>query len=74
MEDLPTSAQWIGVDKSLARLAMEVKPKRDLVVILTPWLGGSLSWENYLPGFRRAGGELRVCPGAQTLISSGVAL
>ena len=64
VEDIPASAQWIDVDKSLARLAIEVKSKRTLVLILTPWPEGNSSWEEYLPGFRRAGGELRVSPGA----------
>ena len=60
VEAIHASSQWINVDKSLARLAMEVKSKRGLVVVLTPWLEGNLSWEKYLPEFRRAGGELRV--------------
>jgi len=59
-EDIPTSSRWIELDKWLARSAMNAKPeaKGGLVVVLMPWQEDS-SWE-YLPEFRRSGGELRV--------------
>lgn len=63
VEVIHASSPWIDVDKSLTRLAMEVKSKRSLVVVLTPWPEGNSSWEEYLPEFRRAGGELRVSLG-----------
>jgi len=74
VEVIHASSQWIDVDESLTRLAMEVRSKRSLVVVLTPWPEGNSSWEVYLPEFRRAGGELRVSPDAdvQGLISGGI--
>ena len=72
VEVVHASSQWIDVDKSLMRLAMEVNSKRSLVVVLTPWSEGNSSWEEYLPEFRRAGGELRVSPGNQALISGWI--
>jgi len=42
VEDIPTSPEWVCVDKSLARLAVEVKAERSLVVV-TPWPKGHKS-------------------------------
>ena len=74
VEVIHTSSQWTDVDKSLTRLAMEVKSKRSLVVVLTPWPEGNSSWEEYLPEFQRVGGKLRVSSSAQMLMSGGIEL
>ena len=52
---IPRSKPWIDVDKSLARLAVQVKTKKRLTVIL-----GCPQWEECLPEFRKAGGETKV--------------
>lgn len=63
-EDIPTSRRWIQVDNWLARLAMHVKAKRRLKVVLTPWPEGTPGWEECLPEFGKAGGVLNVIIGA----------
>jgi len=60
VEDIPASGPWISVDKWLARLATDVRTKRSLTVVLTPWLEGNSQLEEWLPEFRKAGGELKV--------------
>ena len=66
VKDVPTSRTWIDVDKWLARLAMSVKTRRSLTVVLTTWPEGNSRWEEYLPEFMKAGGELRVEAGARS--------
>ena len=60
VKDVPTSRTWIDVDKWLARLATSVKTRRSLTVVQTTWPEGNSKWEEYLPEFMKAGGELRV--------------
>jgi len=60
VKDIPVSHLWIGVDKWLARLAMDVKTKRSLTVVLMPWSEGNSQLEECLPEFRKVGGELKV--------------
>ena len=60
VEDTPTSSIWVDIDKWLARLAMNVKTGRSLTAILMPRPEGNSKWEECLPKFTRAGGELRV--------------
>jgi len=62
--DIPASHLWIDVDRWLARLAMHVKTKRSLSLVLKPWPEGNLEWEECLPEFRKAGGELNVITGS----------
>ena len=64
-EDIPASRPWITVDKWLARLAMHAKAKGSLTLVLTPWPEGNSKWEECLPEFREAGGELNVITGAR---------
>jgi hypothetical protein len=65
-ENIATSRAWVDVDRWLARLAIRAKAGRSLMVTLTPWPEGDSEWEleGYLPEFRKAGGELRVCTGS----------
>lgn len=56
----PTTGCWVGVDRSLARLASErIAAEGGLEVMLEPWPKGNTSWEEYFPKFKEAGGQLR---------------
>ena len=58
------NSNCIEVDKWLARLTSERdRAGEGLTVVLTPWPEGNSDWEGYFPGFRRAGGELKVDAG-----------
>ena len=58
--DVPFPHQWVDVDEWLARLAVHVETKESLTVVILQWLKGSSKWEECLPKFRKAGGQLRV--------------
>lgn len=62
--DILASRLWIDVDRWLARLAMHVKTERNLTLVLKPWPEGNSEWEECLPEFRKAGGELNVITGS----------
>ena len=47
---------WVDVDNKLAQLAMQVKTKRNLTVVLE--VDENTKWEEYFPEFRRTGGQL----------------
>ena len=64
VNDDPASDEWINVDKWLAT---HVKAKRSLTAILTPWPEGNSKLGEWLPEFRKAGGELKVETGARSL-------
>lgn len=63
IEDTPQSRKWADVDKGLARLAMQVKTKRSLTVVLMGWKEENSEWEEYLPEFRKTGGQVNVAGG-----------
>ena len=46
---------WIEVDNWLTQLVAQVKDERKLTVVL-----GDPEWEEYLPEFRKAGGEVKM--------------
>ena len=46
------------VDDTLAQLAMQVKAKRSLTVVLEGWMGESIKWKEYFPKFRKTGGQV----------------
>ena len=61
VEGIPAaSCQWTDVDEWLARLATHVRGRRSLTVVMLLWLEGDSKWEERLPEFRKAGGQLRV--------------
>ena len=56
VEDIPASRLWTDVDRWLTRLAMHVKTKRSLSLVLKPCQpGGNSKREECLPEFRKAG-------------------
>ena len=58
---IPTvPSQWTNVDKWLARLATHVAARRSLMVVILLRSKGDSRWEERLPEFRKAGGQLRV--------------
>ena len=56
--DFPFSHVWADVDNKLAQLAMQVKTKRSVTVVLEGWVEGNTKWEEYLPEFRKTGGQV----------------
>ena len=46
------------VDGTLAQLAMQVKAKRSLTVVLEGWMGENTKWKEYFPKFRKTGGQV----------------
>lgn len=58
--DTHNSSSWFKVDEWLAMLATSLKKNGNLTVVLTPWPERNSKWEEYLPEFRKAGGELKV--------------
>ena len=59
-EDLPFSHVWIDVDNNLARLATQVKTERSVTVVLEVVAEENTKLEEYLPEFRKIGGQIVV--------------
>jgi len=57
--DRPFQGPWVDIDRWLTRVAQRVRVQGGLPVMLECWPKGMPVWEGFLPGFRRAGGQVK---------------